>query len=303
MIAAAATALAFALPATAQAFSGPWDRAHAPRTITNQNVIVAVPDGQLAIMILPGEGCFLGGPGTVSGPVTVTITTPDASTIGTLKNPCKGVWTTAVKRSSPYLDVSTVNRNPVSFPAAEISADPTYNRWEPLLFTVIDARGVIAQGTYMTITSDTAHTRTIDQWGSPDDFFNICIGQNLPLYSYNGGDLACDYTTGSAATITKRGGWPSPPAPTMGLAEALGLMKDVILFISTGTPQQVTVTPCTHIGRLMWSCETSWRDKTFDYHGTLWVSEKHPWAVSYNYGYDLERTRLRCARNCTRHIS
>jgi hypothetical protein len=61
MIAAGATMVAFALPATAQGFSGPWDRAHQPSTITNQSVIFhtasPVDDGSLAVMINPPKRC------------------------------------------------------------------------------------------------------------------------------------------------------------------------------------------------------------------------------------------------------
>lgn len=167
-----------------------------------------------------------------------------------------------------------------------------------------DADGVIAQGAYMTITRDTTQTRTIDQRGSPDDFFNICITENLPIYSMNGGDLACDDTTDGVTTTTRPGGWPGPPPPpTIGRVEALSLMHGAIGAISIGPPGRVTMRPCSHISRLMWGCEANWRDRTFRYHGTLWVSEKDPSASSYSYWYDLWRTRLRCARNCTRHIT
>lgn len=126
MIAMRASMIAFALPSTALGFSGPWDRAHQPRIITSPNVIVGRPDGEVNVLIAPPTRC-LRGFGTERGPVTVTVTTPDASTIGTIKNLCKGSWTTKVEQSSPYLDVSTANRDPTNLPSPELSIDPSYD--------------------------------------------------------------------------------------------------------------------------------------------------------------------------------
>jgi hypothetical protein len=89
--------------------------------------------------------------------VTVTVTSPDASATSTIKNQCKGSWTTLLQQpTSPDLIVNPENRNWISYPSPIFWVAPRYDYWEPFLVTVTAAGRLVARQAYTTWTGDLA---------------------------------------------------------------------------------------------------------------------------------------------------
>jgi hypothetical protein len=222
----------FAFPRFASAFSGPWDSAHVPPTISNPE-IAAGPDPQdpsiLMVAIAYNVGCPNGNP----IPFTVTFSDPAGSIVDQATNPCNSTWSPGSNDNADFRTSPSVAIVDNSNPTAPTSGpfDLFFNMsWypsTPFVYTVSNASGVLAQARWKGTTGGTPPT-TIDEWNHPDDFINICSNGNYPIYSMNGEDLYCVVGGSDAATWVKDD-WRPPPPPYLTATKANRLLSSVLI--------------------------------------------------------------------------
>jgi hypothetical protein len=315
-IGALAAAILF-LPATAVAFSGPWDSAHQPAAVSSPGILVTVDQTIQAfqVQISPSVSC----PGGSPVPLSVTFADPSYAVTDTLSNPCAQTWTaqpisgagdfvTGPAPGDPsglqLLDPTELNPSDAEFWASD-SFDPLWGSGkEPFLYTVTGPSGPLAQGAY-TASADDGITQTIiDERHHIDAFINTCIDGGYTLYSMNGGDLYCVVTSGSDTT-TYTPGWPPPAVPkpyVVSRAAALADARAALKHLSA-KPQQVKLTSCSPLSLTRWRCNASWRDQHYAYSGTLTVWDPSQANKYFYFGFKGRKTALNCARRCTGRIT
>ena len=215
LIAAATIAVALAIcPASALAYSGPWDSAHQPLTISNPGVSVTFSElgqtGSYTYDIEIADSVVCPSHGT-----TLTVTMADP------------VGQTSVSNTSSYLLIDGDGICLPGMPSSAVSSEsgsPDFTSGvftgvedtEPFFYQVSDSSGVLAQGAY-TQTEIPMTATIIDQWSQPDAFINTCIDGGYTIHSMNGGDLYCTVLAGGGETFAS--GWPGvqpplrPPCP------------------------------------------------------------------------------------------
>jgi hypothetical protein len=158
-------------------------------------------------------------------PVAYVLTFSDPSgTAGiTITDPCVAVWGPITPPVTPIegftldlingVDLTSIfagstATSPQDGPAVadfDITSGDT-----PFLYQVSTPAGVIAQAA-MTLRNATTPANIINEKNNIDEFINICIDGDYPIYSHDDGDLYCD--TGSSDADAFVNGWPEP-APT-----------------------------------------------------------------------------------------
>lgn len=153
--------------------------------------------------------------------LTVTYAIDGDSTTDRLANPCTGAWVsnpdsgvkdfTAITSDGTFdllLSMDPSGLDPRWIPSFGAASTMFFmdGGTTPFLYTVSGPAGVVAQGSWTAHVNDTTKMRVIDEDSNIDDFINICLDGNHHVYSYNGGHLACDDTTGTITTrITPAG--------------------------------------------------------------------------------------------------
>jgi hypothetical protein len=209
--AALAAWLAFAGSASAAPFTGPWDSAHQPTTVTNPNVTSALPT------VLDSADLGACGPQPRTTAV-VTFSDPSgwASETFTSTTVIEGLYycLAATETQSGNIDFTLASYDGLG----EVIFTPvttTNNASAPFVWTVSNASGVIAQeaDTWIYHTAQTTSFTVDEDKDGIDEFINICINGDHPIYSHNGGDLYCTVTNPTpAGTSVSPGGWPAPPS-------------------------------------------------------------------------------------------
>jgi hypothetical protein len=317
--------------AAAATYTGPWDSAHQPPTITSPNVTVNTSySWGLGLDIANDLTC----PGGVPNPsVTVTFTDPSGQVVNNFATTqsaaaippewgCAsldgtnggftGGWrveqTWSANGGAPDFS-STVDTGAGPFNEATFMP----RRSGPMLYQVADASGVIAQGTY---TFAVTPPGTAELWDTDyANFVQTCVVGNRTIYQASNGHEYCIVSSGSY-TSTLSPGWPAPPPPpplpappsplpappspplpppppTMTRAAALSLVRTAIKAISKGTPRQVKLVGCARLALLSWKCSANWVDSLYRYRGKISVSEKSPSSKYFTYTDRLWKTKLR----------
>jgi hypothetical protein len=272
-IAGVATTLALALPATAQAYSGPWDSAHQPPTVSNPGVVITTTDessslGNFTVALAPTVGCT----GGIPTQVQVTFSAQGGIVTDTLSDPCTGGWddTGGSSSDSSFFtstsDAAFYGGSGPSYWAGDalhVDADS-----EPFVYTVAVGGAVIAQGAY------TASVAWTAPWWVPGSI---------------------------AVTTVTPGGWPAPPFPGLsrddGLSDIRSIVKDYSRY-----PVLLTLTGCVRTnGLLGWACRASWLNLygTYQYRGKIHVWEQTPYAQYFYASGTLTRTDPACVDHCT----
>lgn len=193
----------------AMGFSGPWDSAHEPTTLSNPGVGVEQSGRRFFVYLGYELTCPQGQP----VPYTVVFSDPTGSASVTVAEPCPGTWQPVSTSGEVAAFVNAQNRrreraHEPGAPEKELTmASVTFSplRSTPFVWEVVGALGVIAR---QAMTATVKPTHEIERNAEPDAFFNTCIDGPYEIFSKNGGELYC---TAPAETSYGAGGWPNPP--------------------------------------------------------------------------------------------
>lgn len=302
---------------SASAFTGPWDRAHQPATITNPAVTVFRPAGStLDYYNGTGDGAS----------VEITLTW---GTYGT----AAACWSWTDNESNPpdppfSVTISTPTRSVTEpFWYGGIADDQRSCSWSsdqftlptdkssvvPMLYTVSGPTGIVAQDMFTWRFERQGGNWVIDQSTSPDSFFNVCIKDGYDIRSHNGGILYCVVPMDdSRASFTH--GWPTPPKPQLPQMTGQAARHYSIvalqhrfkgLFYLGGFKSKCNK----RISRTRVRCSVSWYQGDWQFSGRTdaWYSW-HGKQVAWNYSYDITRVDDYChsvehhsLKRCSKH--
>jgi hypothetical protein len=319
-----------ATTATAQGFSGPWDSAHEPQTITSAGVTRGVEDNSWFSIVVSSTVLAPSTDHVV--PLTVTFSDPSGSESVSITpladEPCRSrvtledmeregkcelaKWTQPAHNQQVDFTISqTSTRLPSGgevtvgegfsgerfwFGATEVQFEPT--KATPFFYQVTGSSGIIAQAA-MTATQTPVET---------GDSHNLspCIDSGHGLRSENG-ELVCEQTFGGQYSFSQSG-WPAPPAPAepqierpippLTLIEALGAVKHLIKSRTHRSAYHLT-DKCRLTGTQTATCKATWdtaqrvTSTTTAYAGTFKVDARYePTTLSFVGG----RARVGCVR-------
>lgn len=192
-------------PAASADFTGPWDSAHQPPTVTDSNISAGQLDLQGTFVVIP-LGPYSGlNPGQCPASLAVTYADPAGSITETITghpDPLLPEYcdTSATQATTGSPDFSIGYGNwTIGFGSVTKTAING-----PFLYMVTDSTGVISQGGY------TTSSGTFRIYSGTSDFNTICLDGHHALYT--------DSTSGKIYClqyeVVDNPGWPAPPTPT-----------------------------------------------------------------------------------------
>ena len=311
-----------ATTANAQGFSGPWDSAHEPPTITNAGVTTGIggtftASESFLLSLSPSVWCSNG----QLVPITVTFSDPDGSrsvsAFGPVpyeEEPCSFNWT----ESEPGPESSTFNFSIFGGGRSLLSATSATVPFKlngtttPFFYQVSGPSGVIAQAA-MTATFEQIHH--VEPRTTHNNDVTQCEREHLDIRSGTNGELYCLGETESSVVYEysfSQGGWPAPvppepepkpePAPTypaLTRATAGYWVKTAVEFHFHYVPTQFRATRCTARSRRRYRCNVSWRHGSYSFVGTVEVGSVNTHTAKYTYGLRVVRTDVRTQRRHT----
>jgi hypothetical protein len=296
-----ATAIALAVvalssAASSPAYSGPWDAAHLPATITVPGVIAQAGTSEAFEVRI---GAALSCPNGEPVPITVTFSDPSGAESASLAEPCGGRWAEAASDERVDFSLRT-------FAAASGVLEPSVTFISavttPFVYEVSNAGGVIARGALI---ATVIPPRVIDSRHDMSEYVAVCVDGKQELQALGRGDHYCEVGGGTNYTP---GDWPAPapskpaaPAPRKPRYPALTLATapywtEIAVEYHFGyhsAPPRYHSSACAVKAAGRFSCDASWQSGAYSFAGAVKVGAANVYTGRYRYTMRIVRTNLR----------
>jgi hypothetical protein len=296
--------MAFAATPT-RAFSGPWNSAHTPATITARG-ITAQPATSEAYEVKVGAA--LSCPNGAPVPIVVSFSDPSGSQSASLSQPCKGQWTEPApdERLDFSLRTFAGTAGALEPSVTFISASST-----PLVYEASSPSGVIARGALL---ATVVPPRVIAEHEQRNEYITVCIDGKRELRYKKGGDRYCEVGGGTNYSPSD---WPAPPIakpkapgvkkpkvppvvkkpkyPALTLATAPYWTEIAVEyhFGYRSAPSEFRATRCANRAAGRVSCDVSWRTSSYMFAGAVKVGAANVYTGRYKYALRIVRTDMR----------